>query len=203
MKNQFDYIKAKGKPDFTTLTDHLDHVILATIKAARAFRMNLKTARLGAILHDIGKIHPTFQFRLTPEYKHDLTSMPFRHELSSLLFLSIFDSSLHIPLIEMIVGHHKSVLKDSRRMGIIDLDGWLEGKAFELHSDKWDEWSPVSLKMLRAYGIKTRPISLEEAKSNYYQVLDYCKRYEQGFSEWRGLLMAADHFECPCRFDNC
>lgn len=194
MKSQFDYIKAKGKPDYTTLTDHLDHVISATVKAAEAFGMNLDIARLGAVLHDIGKIHPTFRFRLTPEYKHGPTCKPFRHELASLLFLHLFDPQIQPALIEMIVGHHKSVKMDNKEMGILDLEERLEQQAFDLHSDKWEEWSPVALEMLAYYGITTRPISLEEAQDTYFEVLEYCHNAEQGFSEWRGLLMAADHF---------
>ncbi len=194
MKTKFDYLKAKGKPDFTTLTDHLNHVILATVKAAIAFGLDAEIARLGAILHDIGKIHPTFQHRLTSAYQRSPMDKPFRHELSSLLFLPLFDPILHPPLIEMIVGHHKSVKKDSKELGIVDLDERLEDMAFELHSERWDEWVPVALEMLEFYGVAVRPVSIEEARDAYFEVLEYCQRGDQGFSEWRGVLMAGDHF---------
>lgn len=194
MKNQFDYIKAKGKPDFTTLTDHLDHVVSATIKAAEAFGMDVNIARFGAILHDIGKIHPTFQFRLTPEYKHGPTCKPFRHELASLLFLHLFEPKIQPALIEMIVGHHKSVKMDNKEMGILDLEERLEQQVFDLHSAYWEEWSLIAFEILAYYGVVTRPISLDEARDTYFEVVEYCQNVERGFSEWRGLLMAADHF---------
>jgi CRISPR-associated endonuclease/helicase Cas3 len=196
MTAQFDHLKAKGKPDFTSLTDHLDHVILATVKAAEAFGMDRDVARLGAVLHDIGKIHPTFQFRLRPEYKHSPTCEPFRHELASLLFLPLFDKAMQPALIEMIVGHHKSVSKDNKEMGIIDLDTriGIGKRAFDLHSTKWEEWSPLALKMLAFYGLPVRPISINEARNVYFEVLAYCQNAASGFSEWRGLLMAGDHF---------
>ncbi|MFN8343951.1 MAG: CRISPR-associated helicase Cas3' [Spirosomataceae bacterium] len=194
MKSKFDYLKAKGKPDFTTLTDHLDHVVLATVKAAEAFGMDIETARLGAVLHDIGKVHPTFRFRLTPEYKHGPTSEPFRHELASLLFLHLFDPSIQPRLIEMVVGHHKSVKMDNKEMGIIDLDNRFEERAFDLHSTQWEEWSPVALELLNLYGVSVRSISIDEARDTYFDVLNYCQNGTRGFSEWRGLLMAADHF---------
>ena len=194
MKARFDYLKAKGKPDFTTLTDHLNHVILATVKAAIAFGLDAEIAKLGAILHDIGKIHPTFQYRLTSAYQYSPTDKPFRHEIASLLFLPLFDPNLHPPLIEMIIGHHKSVKRDNKELGIVDLDGRFEDVAFELHSEQWDAWSPIALEVLEFYGIEVRPVSIDEAQDAYFEVLDYCNREDQGFSEWRGLLMAGDHF---------
>ena len=194
MNKQFDHIKAKGKPDFTTLTDHLDHVILATVKAAESFGMDADVARLGAVLHDIGKIHPTFQFRLTPEYKHGPNSEPFRHELASLLFLPLFEKAIQPALIEMIVGHHKSTKKDNKELGIVDLDERFEERAFDLHSINWNEWAPVALEMLAFYGVSVRPIGIDEARATYFEVLEYCQNVESGFSEWRGILMAGDHF---------
>lgn len=41
--------------------------------------------------------------------------------------------------------------------------------------------------------METHEISLEEAKENYEYVIDYCDGRKKGCSEWRGLLMAADH----------
>ena len=41
--------------------------------------------------------------------------------------------------------------------------------------------------------METHEVSLEEAKENYEYVIDYCDGRKKGCSEWRGLLMAADH----------
>lgn len=196
MSKRFDYLKAKGKPDHTTLTDHLDHVVLATVKAAEAFGMNMDLARTGAILHDIGKSHPTFQYRLTEVYERNRSPAdePFRHELASLLFLPLFDRTIWPALIEMVVAHHKSARDDARQLGILDLDERFGDRAFDLHSIGWEEWSPEALAMLTQYDILTRPIHLDEARQAYADVLAYCEQPDAGFSEWKGLLMAGDHF---------
>lgn len=219
MNNSYGHLKAKGKPDYTTLTDHLDHVIAATVKAAEGFGMNTDLARKGAILHDIGKAHPTFQYRLTREFEltRSPDSEPFRHELASLLFLPLFDRAEWPALIEMVVAHHKSTRDDARLLGIIDLDKERFGEqAFYLHSGAWDEfknkgiptaantidqhrsawecYSSDALALFNHYGIPTRTISFEEAKKTYFEVLDYCKKAPDGYSDWKGLLMSGDHF---------
>ena len=83
-------IKAKGKPDFTTLYDHLMQVKLATEKFAEHLGLNILIAGLGAILHDIGKVAQIFQERLNPDYIHTENEEPYRHEIASLFFLSLF-----------------------------------------------------------------------------------------------------------------
>ncbi|GAB3967378.1 CRISPR-associated helicase/endonuclease Cas3 [Spirosoma terrae] len=214
MSSPFPLLLAKGKPDYTTVVHHLDHVSVATVKAAQAFGMDTDLARKGSILHDIGKIHPTFQFRLTNKYQHSPFDEPFRHELASLLFLPLFERTIWPPLIEMVVGHHKSVRGDLKERGIIDLQvrfgerafylhagAWNEGKNHNiplsekaLHEEAWQQWSQEALAVLTYYGIPTRPINLDEAQQAYNEVLMYCKKAPDGFSEWRGLLMAGDHF---------
>lgn len=194
MKQPFAHLKAKGKPDHTTLTDHLDHVITATVKAAEAFGMDRELAKTGAILHDIGKVHPVFQHRLTDNYQRGLTDEPMRHELASLLFLPLFDQSIWPTLTEMIVAHHKSTRDDAKAMGILDLDERFGQRAFILHSADWDTWSPLALSVLAAYGIPVRPISLGEAQEAYQYAFNYCQEAPDGFSDWKGLLMAGDHF---------
>lgn len=218
MKGTYDYLKAKGKPEHTTLTDHLDHVIAAAVKAAKAFSMDVELARKGAILHDIGKIHPTFQYRLTDEFEKNRSpdSEPFRHELASLLFLPLFDRPEWPALIEMVVAHHKSTRLDARELGIVDLEKRFRERAFALHSAAWNasknkglilskensalhnaawnEWSPIAIAVLAHYGIPPRPVSFSEAQQAYDEVLEYCNQPELGYSPWKGMLMAGDHF---------
>jgi len=209
---------AKGKPDWTTLTDHLDHVIAATVKAAEAFGMDPEIARKGAILHDIGKAHPTFQHRLTDEFEKNRSpdAEPFRHELASVLFLPLFDRQDWPALIEMVAAHHKSVRMDTKQYGIVDLDERLGNRAFLLHGGAWNDsgnkgllmikenttlheaawnaWSPLGVALLAHYDLPTRPISFPEAEQAYADVLAYCEQTELGYSPWKGMLMAGDHF---------
>lgn len=195
MNQPCQHIKAKGKPDFTPLYSHLQHVALAAEKVADALGFDKNIARQGAILHDIGKASPIFQVRLKPDYRRKESDKTFRHELASLFFLSLFDEKIHPQLIQMIVSHHKSVERDPRLKGILDLEENTDN-VFAMHSAEWDSWSKDAFKILEAFGIETHDISLNEAEKNYYKAVDYADKNitRQGYSEWKGLLMAADHF---------
>lgn len=189
--NQHPEIKAKGKPDWTTLFDHLIHVKLAVEKIANYTGHDLKLARLGAIFHDIGKTHPLFQKRLKIREKEP----PFRHEIASLFFLSLIKKEWQSPIIEMIIAHHKAMIQDKRGRGVLDLIE-NEPDVLEVHLGKWELWSPIALDILATLGVKTRSVSRNEAEAAFEQVLSFCeKKYqERGYSEWRGLLMGGDHF---------
>lgn len=190
-----EHIKAKGKPDFTPLYTHLQHVSFAIEKVANCLGFDKEIAKYGAILHDIGKASPVFQKRLSPDYKRKDNDKPYRHELASLFFLSLFDEAIHPQLIEMVIAHHKSIENDTRNRGILDLEENIED-VVALHSSDWEIWSKDALEILASFGIKAHKITIAEAESNYYKALDYAEKMvqKQGFSEWKGLLMSADHF---------
>lgn len=190
-----EHLKAKGKPDFTPLHTHITQVAHATKKVAEALGFDPFIAKNGAILHDIGKASPLFQKRLSSNYKKNENNSVYRHELASLFFLSLFDEAIHPQLIEMVVSHHKSVKNDSREKGILDLEDIMED-VFAIHADQWEDWSVEALQILEALGIKTHFISRNEAEENYYNAVRYVKNNiaNQGYSEWKGLLMAGDYF---------
>jgi CRISPR-associated endonuclease/helicase Cas3 len=188
-------IRAKGKPDYTPLGTHLEHVAMVAENIAFAKGLDPIRAREGAILHDIGKAHPEFQRRLNEEYR--IGDLTFRHEISSCLFLSLFDEAKHSTLIEMVIAHHKSIRKDARDKGLLDLTEEREpGEIFEFHAGNWEEWSSKALDILFELGIQVKLITKKEAEANFFQVLDYCKKVfrQKGYSEYRGLLQASDHF---------
>lgn len=182
---------AKSPPKATSLKDHLEHVSLAAVAFARYLGMDEKIARNGAILHDIGKAHSVFQQRLTEKSPNPRV---FRHEIASLFFLSAFPEEDHGALIEMVVGHHKSIKLDAGEKGLLDLEGGVRYKDYHLGS--WDEWSQGAFEILKEMGVCCEPFSREQALANLEYTIEYCikKVKERGFSEWRGLLMGADHF---------
>lgn len=192
MTDKFDYILAKHE-DFggMPLTQHLKDVADAAVVIAQHVGLDPDLAFKGAVLHDIGKASPLFQITL----KHDYIQQPdftFRHEIASLFFISLFPEKERPAIIDMIVAHHKSIYHDVREKGILDLDENMD--CFARHSERFDEWGPVALGILNEFGIETHPIDINEARNNYEFVVDYCYGKSLNQSQWKGLLMAADHF---------
>ncbi|MCC5917625.1 MAG: CRISPR-associated helicase Cas3' [Cryomorphaceae bacterium] len=186
-----EQLYAKSAPEWTPLKDHLLHVALAAKAFAANLQMDENIAFKGAVLHDIGKAHPRFQNRLKG---NDNSRKVLRHEIVSLFFLSAFPNEIHSELIEMVVGHHKSVKNDAGEKGLLDLENGYKYEDF--HLGKWGEWSPYAFELLNELGIVCQPFDETKATENLIQVIQYCKAKtkERGFSEWRGLLMGADHF---------
>lgn len=182
---------AKSGPEWTTLPAHLKQVGEVVVAFASYLGMNEKIARNGAILHDIGKAHPYFQERLKGKSN---SKKIFRHEIASLFFLSVFPKEHWNYLIEMVVAHHKSVKNDIGEKGLLDLEEAYDYQDF--HLGNWEDWYPKALDILKELGIEAKPISKEEAIWNLEYCINYSERTvkENHYSEWRGLLMGADHF---------
>lgn len=188
------HIKAKGKPNFTPLITHLEEVVLVAERISEELGLDKEIVRFGAILHDIGKASPIFQERLLGKNK---SKKAYRHEIGSMFFLSMFPEHMHAELIEMVIAHHKSIYIDTRERGVLDLNELYGEEILDFHLTGWDEWSVDACEILTCLGIGTRIISKQEAKENYYRTIEYCEseiNSKKGYSEWRGLLNAADFF---------
>jgi CRISPR-associated endonuclease/helicase Cas3 len=183
---------AKSAPEWTPLSVHLQHVAQAALAFAKYLGIDQKVAYNGAILHDLGKAHPVFQERLKGKGNKEKV---FRHEIASLFFLSAFPEEQRDWLIEMVVGHHKSVKKDIGEKGLLDLDENSESY-IDFHLGNWEEWSGSALEIIAEFGGNKYVISKAEALQNIEYCLTYCEKTvkQRGYSEWRGLLMGADHF---------
>lgn len=182
---------AKSGPDWTPLNLHLQQVAVSARAFARNLQLDVDVAYHGGILHDIGKAHPVFQERLKGVRGNGKT---FRHEIASLFFLSLFPESQWGFLIEMVVGHHKSIINDIGGKGLLDLE---ENDDYEeFHIGEWETWSNDAMRLLKELGVSCKQISREEALGNLDYSIEYCERKyrERGYSVWRGLLMGADHF---------
>lgn len=186
-----EHLLAKSAPENTSLRDHLLHVSYAAKAFANYLQMDELVAFSGAILHDIGKAHPEFQRRIRGNGRN---SKVFRHEISSLLFLSVFPESAYSALLDMVIAHHKSAKNDAGDKGLLDLENGYE--YIDFHVGQWDQWSPEAFKLIEDIGIQCTPFGDKEARQNLFYAISYCKKQTKirGYAEWRGLLMGADHF---------
>lgn len=182
---------AKSAPEWTLLKTHLLHVAYAAKSLAKHLGMDEDLAYKGAILHDIGKAHPEFQMRL---HQRQRSTKVFRHEISSLLFLSVFPENEFDVLIEMVAAHHKSIKNDVGEKGLLDLESGYDYEDF--HVGNWKEWSKNAFDLFQELGITCSSFDEHEARENLKYSVSFCKSQvkKRGYSEWRGLLMGADHY---------
>lgn len=187
--SKFDFILAKSGENTIPLSQHLLETAEVAVNAADEWKLDRKVAREGALIHDIGKVSPIFQKILQGENP----DRPFRHEIASTFFISLFDESHQPALIEMIVAHHKSVYEDGRKLGILDLYDVYDD-LFEYHATDFNSWSKIAIGILEELNIDTQDITLDQAYSNFNKTIGYCESTKYGWSQWNGLIMGADHF---------
>lgn len=188
----YNHILAKSENSGSILLiQHLSEVAQLAEIVARNLGLDVCTACKGAILHDIGKVSPLFQRTLKTNYLRP-PGFVFRHEFASLFFISLLPENEREPVIEMIVAHHKSVYQDAGGKGLLDL---LENDpdCLSTHLQGFDSWSTDALGILEVMGMKTKAITREQAENNFYEAVDYCELKKYGYSQWKGVLIAADH----------
>lgn len=162
------------------LYQHLKNVADIARVVANHQCLDEEIAVEGALLHDIGKTSPLFQQSIaSPDSKRP--GAVFRHEIASLFFISLVKAEHRNAVIDMVVAHHKSMYKDVRELGILDLDDNMD--CFGEHSRGFEDWSHIALEILESLGMKTHVVSLEEAEENYGYVIDYCENKSKGCSE--------------------
>lgn len=212
MCSNLENIKAKSVDQGDlSLLDHTQQVV-QTIKHIadgfqREFDKNIATK--GAILHDLGKAHTFFQQNINgykpksfrerkkrEKFKH-------RHEISSLAFLPAFPKEEWPLLVEMVIAHHKSVQNDPSIRGIIDLElnslsnfSWVED-----HLMDWEDWFPYGKQIVELCGYDCPIIKKEEAENALRFAYNFSQETKDGWSDWRGLLKAADHYASAFSYD--
>ena len=193
----------RGSPALTLL-DHTRQVKAAVETIAARLGYDVRLAGLGAALHDLGKAHPHFQVKIYGDELPLHQQFPHRHELSSLGFLPLFDPADWPALVDMVVAHHKSIRQDARERGILDLQR-LGGPWLANHLLDWDNWMADGLAVLAALHVPValRAVPRAEAEAALRYAVAHCKTRLQSpdWSEWRGVLMAADHFASALQHD--
>lgn len=190
----YDHILAKSAANGgTSLKDHILSVAKYSEMAASYFGLDTGIAKMGALIHDIGKASPLFQRKLEKGYYPSPHEMNFRHEIASIFFLPLLDKEKWPPIIDMVIAHHKSTTKDARELGVLDLDYNYGDDVFHFHATEFDYWSKNAIGLLNELGIEGTNITTSEAFDAYTFVINYCKTKEKGWSKWKGLLIGADH----------
>ncbi|MDD4033509.1 MAG: CRISPR-associated helicase Cas3', partial [Bacteroidales bacterium] len=190
--NDFDHILAKGdRYGKIPLTQHLSEVAKLVQIVALNLGLNITIARKGAILHDIGKASPQYQQTLDKNF-HRPPGFVFRHEIASLFFISLLNEEEKYPVIDMIVAHHKSIYQDAGGKGILDMVE-NDPDCLSRHLKGFETWSKDALSILSLFGFETASITIQQAEANFWEVVDYCASKPYGYSQWQGVLMAADH----------
>lgn len=181
-----------------SLLAHTQQVMAVAEAVARATGFDERLARLGAALHDLGKAHPAFQRKLRLTIgQADPNPITHRHELSSLGFLPLVPRVDWPAVIDMVVAHHKPMQQkdDMLAKGILDLDD--RSRTWQAdHLAGWEEWSPGALAVLNDLGLDmvVRPVRRAEAEEALQFAVAHCVAKRKNWSQWRGLLQAADHF---------
>lgn len=187
-----------------TLKDHLQQTAVIAQRFAKETGLDPELAYNCAILHDAGKGHPVFQNRLRNIEDRSFLNyegVPFRHEIASLAFISLFPDDIHGKLIDAVISHHKSIKNDAKRMGILDLiERFSLDSIVETHIDPWSEWGPK----VEAILLELKPelnrenISAGQAQKNLKYSIDTVeteyKTKARGISYERGTLVGSDHF---------
>jgi len=187
-----DHILAKGERNGgTSLIQHLSEVANLSEKVAYHLGLDPEIARKGAILHDIGKTSPIFQQTLKTDFQRP-PGFVFRHEIASLFFISLLNEDEKYPVIDMIVAHHKSIYNDTGGKGLLDMFE-NDPVCLNRHLAGFEIWSKDALSILSGFGFETKEISLQQAKDNYFEVVEFCESKLYGYSLWKGVLNAADH----------
>jgi CRISPR-associated endonuclease/helicase Cas3 len=190
--NDFDHILAKGEQNGRIpLTQHLTEVAKLAEIVALNTGLDTSIARRGAILHDIGKVSTLFQQTLNKNFQRP-PGYIFRHEIASLFFISLLNEEEKHPIIDMIVAHHKSIYQDAGGKGILDMIE-NDSDCLSRHLKDFEIWSKDALLILSILGFEITPITIEQAEDNFWEVVDYCESKSYGYSQWKGVLIAADH----------
>lgn len=168
-----------------------------------SIKINVNKAKYSGAFHDLGKASTVFQYRLFNKVDY-LQEEIFRHEIASCFFVSLIPKYYRDDVTMAIISHHKSILDDRGKSGLLDLVRYNDlDYVFKTHSKDFDKWSFIVTDILHELGYKTRQINIDEAYSNFVYTVDLCKKYvkERGASLYRGCLISSDHLTSALNVD--
>lgn len=200
--------KTKAKSDGTTLYEHTCMVIKTGLKLFQSLSLS-EDAKVflkqffvqAAILHDLGKVHPTFQRRLNGDKDASI-----RHELVSFWFAKTF-LEVNDAVLFAVATHHRSVESGScdKSLSMFDLNGISisvdDGSYLPLSEGTMCKETLQSWLSLFSENFVYRKVSLDKiSKASCFMLRESkqmlavpCLADRQRFSLLRAFLQAADH----------
>lgn len=184
-------MRIKAKSDGLDLYSHSESVKDTTfiINNKANFGLDIEILKWSSLLHDIGKANPLFQKNMNKQNFDNVC----RHEISSILFIDIVPVEIRDIVGLIILSHHKSIDNDER--SIYQLYECQEDILFNNHINKIEEWGlNVQKYLLLHYNIVCEIPSETRCREIIEHFIDIIDDLRRGYSEYRGLLMMADHF---------
>lgn len=169
-----------------------------SINQMGGYNLDMEIIKWFSIIHDLGKANPLFlsnMLKIT-----DAREVCCRHEISSVLFIDVAPEEIRDIVAMLVLSHHKSICYDEERSirKIADIDGrpdnWFSkrNKTLWNHINGIEEWGKNVVVFLKEhYGIDAKIPTLERCKEILHKYATM--RFENGYSEYRGLCMMADH----------
>ena len=162
------------------------------------YNLDTRILQWFSIIHDLGKANPIFLSNMVGVT--DASEVCCRHEISSVLFIDVVPEDIRDEVAMLVLSHHKSISEEDDRSirKIVDIRGrddqWFSkrNKTLWNHIDGIEEWGKNIVLFLKLhYNIDAEIPSIERCKEILYKYAT--SEYEQGYSEYRGLCMMADH----------
>lgn len=200
--------KTKAKSDGTTLYGHTCMVIKTGLKLFQSLSLS-EDAKVflkqffvqAAILHDLGKVHPTFQRRLNGDKDACI-----RHELVSFWFAKTF-LEVNDAVLFAVATHHRSVESGScdKSLSMFDLNGisisvddgsylpLSEGTMCKETLQSWLSLFPENFVYRKESLDKISKASCFMLRESKQMLAVPCLADRQRFSLLRAFLQAADH----------
>ena len=187
------YIKSKSSG--LDLFAHINSVMdtLFTLNEKLKLGLDNNVLRYCAILHDLGKAHPQFQYNM----EHNNFDKVCRHEIASIFFNKIVPEDIRDIVTYVVLSHHKSIDKNEER-GFEKL--WENNEVVNHYVD--DKWGQTVVDFLKTYyNIDTTIPTKEECEQIADEYLEGYRKIGYGYSFYRGIFMMADHLASKYDYD--
>jgi len=184
----------KAKSIGVTLLTHNKNVSIVAEHIAGKMISNiepdvLRSIKIGAILHDIGKIIPRFQKLLESNKK---TGLKFRHNEIGWAFILKY-TNLDNELISNLIYWHHGI---SNKMSVHSCEDVLSG----LTDDDINKLNLIVLELIGESFLKTETSNVLKLSPNYYKPDD--EEYNRKFSISRTIIISADRIVSQLEEEN-